>query len=349
MAKNDQLWPLLAIGGIALWAFSRRGEASSPIIGSGPLPGESQLPVVLPGEDPVLFDPIPGVVDPFPEYHTGPANVGGTVGSVVVVDPAPGEGGGQHRSGSDPAPGSGSGNVTPTWDVDPGEPWEWDRVDPWSVGLGAHKVAKEAGDSANVRVTFSNNTTDFQGNPIVWPVRIRAEIGASTGILGVGGWDDMARALGNPSSSAVTEYNAASGSSTEFLYLTVGDEPNNPKTWDVRVTMSMQGSTAAGAPNGTWHEVAKSTHQGAIETINPTGPSAYGGDLSSIWVSNNRERSQMQRLGMGQSRPPWGIAVGEVRSWPTSDRNPTLPGVKIRVRQDRKGSPIGPGYRVYAV
>ena len=217
-----------------------------------------------------------------------------------------------------------------------------------SVGLHAHKLDKYPGDLVEVEVEWNQNTTDFAGNPIDWPSSLHIELGHPTGWLGVGGWDNMNDLLGGKAGEAVvSNLGAAPGYKAWTSYMAVANVEDPGVNWDVRVTLSMEGSTADGSPDGNWSTIATATHQNAIRTLATVGEASVGGTFDDIWVYQGQR--QMKRLTMGQARPPGGIRTGEVRSWPTSNRNTTLPGVQIRVRQAGYMGRLGPGRQVVAV
>ena len=226
--------------------------------------------------------------------------------------------------------------------------------------LRTHRLARVAGDRVNVIVTWTNLTANFKDEAIRWPARILVELGHSTGVLGSGGWDNMAELLENNAHghASWTNLSARTGTHSSSLSVTIGDEPNPPQDWDVRVRLEMQGSTAAGSPDGIWAEMARETHEAGVRTIAPLAPSSPLGQIAGVRVIaaseiiHNFQGGDMQQLGMRAQRPPWGM-VGhpDVRQWPVSNRNTLLPGVGIMVRQGRvsAGSPIGPGRRMYAI
>lgn len=217
-----------------------------------------------------------------------------------------------------------------------------------SVGLYAHKLDKYPGDLVEVEVEWNQTTTDFNGNPIDWPSSLRIELGHPTGWLGVGGWDNMNDLLGGKAGQAViTGMGATPGYKAWTAYMAIPFVEDPGVDWDVRVTLSMEGSTSDGSPDGNWSTIATSTHQNAIRTLASVGEANVGGTFDDIWVYQGQR--QMKRLSMGQARPPGGIRTGEVRSWPTSNRNTTLPGVQIRVRQAGYMGRLGPGRQVVAV
>ena len=222
-------------------------------------------------------------------------------------------------------------------------------------------VVKSEGDIVNVFIAWDQDTTDYMGNPIEWPSRITAELGHTTGWAGSGGWDNMGKLLGSGQTSygygQTTVNSAYSGEHGDGFQLIMGYEPNPPQSWDIRARLEMQESDEQGNPNGVWSEVSRMSSEAAVLSEVYSGESAYGGNISGITFWNKGDT--MKRLGMRQERPPWGIAgnLTEVRQWPRSDRNPTLPGVKITVRNNAQarwlmggsGNPTGPGYRYYAV
>jgi hypothetical protein len=238
------------------------------------------------------------------------------------------------------------------------------------LGLMSHLVERENGSPVGMSVTWTNSTTDFEGNPISWPCQIIAELGHSTA-WGLGGWDNMNSLLGGSGGevSRTWPYGAANGSHVTTLEFTMGNEPNPPKDWDVRVRLFMQGSTSAGEPDGNWTEVARDTHEKGVRSIVSEGPSSLAGSISGIQIWGDDADTvyadtgyyeyyqpsagmgnTMRRLGMKQQRPPWGMdGHPDVRQWPRSNRDPNLPGVEIMVRQGGGtfGKAVGPG-RWYA-
>lgn len=226
-----------------------------------------------------------------------------------------------------------------------------------TMGLYSHKADKYPGDIVEVDVDWNQNTTDFNGNPISWPSSLLIELGHPTGLdlfgYGLGGWDNMNDLLGgNAGQAVVSSLNASSGNTSWSASLAIPNVEDPGVNWDVRVTLSMEGSTDEGLPNGQWSEVATSTHQNAIRTLASVGQAVPGGSFVGIEVSNNmvyQGQGQMRRLSMRQARPPGGIRTGEVRNWPTSNRNTSLPGVNIRVRQAGYMGRLGPGRQVVAV
>ena len=151
------------------------------------------------------------------------------------------------------------------------------------VGLMSHLVERENGQGLTASITWSNNTTDYEGNSITWPSRIIAELGHSTG-WGLGGWDNMNDLLGGSQGEAMASfpYGASSGTHTNALSLVMGNEPNPPKDWDLRVRLEMQGSTSAGEPDGVWQEVDRDTHENAVRSIRSEGPSSLAGSIGGI-------------------------------------------------------------------
>jgi hypothetical protein len=228
-----------------------------------------------------------------------------------------------------------------------------------SMGLYAHKADKYPGDLVNVDVDWNQATTDFNGLPIAWPSSMFIELGHPTGLdlfgYGLGGWDNMNDLLGGAAGSTTilgtSGAGATSGAKSWSASLAIPNVEDPGVNWDVRVTLSMEGSTAEGLPNGEWSVMDVATHQNAIRTLASVGKSNVGGWTDDIYVSNKvyMGQGQMRRLSMGQARPPGGIRTGEVRNWPTSNRNTSLPGVNIRVRQAGYMGRLGPGRQVVAV
>ena len=222
-----------------------------------------------------------------------------------------------------------------------------------SLGLRAHRVEKEAGDSVEVVVDWQQTTTNFQGIGIDWPASMRVELGHPTGFtfywdMTTGGWDNMNELLGGTGGEQTTyDLSTSPGVHSWIFNLTVGPLEDPGQDWDVRATLSMQGSTDVGAPDGSWKDIVTGTHDSALKTVATTGTSAPGGTFDDIFVYQGQRK--MRKLGMRQARPPWGFQQPEVRSWPRYNRNSMLPGVQIGVRQFRTNTAIGPGARINAV
>jgi len=271
----------------------------------------------------------------------------------------------EKTNGVNGSPINGNGN-DPIYGGIPGSPY-YGGEGPANVGgsintvqMADHSLIKSEGDIVTLFVSYFQTTTDFAGNPIDWPTRVTAELGHSTG-WGVGGWDNMGNLLGSRQSDygygQETSNEAYPGEHAPSFQLVMGFEPDPPQDWDIRARLEMQESDAEGNPNGVWTEVSRMSHEGAVVSDVYWGSSNYGGDITGLTFWNRG--NGMKRLSMGQERPPWGIAgnLTEVRQWPRSDRNPTLPGVEITVRNDAQakwmmggsGNPTGPGYRYYAV
>jgi hypothetical protein len=223
-----------------------------------------------------------------------------------------------------------------------------------SVQLASHLVSKDRGEPISVLVAWNNNTTDFAGDGIPWNFRFRVELGHSTGWGGVGGWDNMNSLLGSTKGQQwkTLESQTFGAHEAAFLALEMGNEYTEGQNWDIRVTMEAATSDDQGNPTDTWVEIARETHDSAVEYNRTWGASTYGGSLGNISVLQNRG-SAMKKLGMRAQRPPWGMIGHPDTRFPISNRNMTLPGVEVRVRQEVSargvGSPIGPGRRVYAV
>jgi hypothetical protein len=224
-----------------------------------------------------------------------------------------------------------------------------------NIQMSTHLVEKDHGEFIMALVDWENTTTDFQGVGIPWNFKMHAELGHSTGWMGAGGWDNMNKLLGGQNGDQVAFMNNVSFGEHQkaFNNLQMGIEPNDGTKWDLRVTLFANNSDEQGNPiPDSWTEVGRATHQDAVIYRREFGYSIYGGNLGNITVNQNRGGS-MRRLGMHAQRPPWGIAGMVDTRFPRSNRNMTLPGVDIMVRQDVSatgvGSPIGPGRRVYAV
>ena len=223
-----------------------------------------------------------------------------------------------------------------------------------SIQMNTHLVEKDQGDSISAVVDWDNTTTDYQGVAIPWNFKIWAELGHSTGWLGAGGWDNMNKLLGGQNGDQENFHNNFSPGSHQstFKNLQMGIEPNDGTTWDLRVTLFANNSDDQGlAIADSWTQVARETHQNAVIFRRETGYSVYGGSLGGIHVS--QRGGSMRRLSMHAQRPPWGMIGHPDTRFPLTNRNMTLPGVEVRVRQEISatgvGSPIGPGRRVYAV
>lgn len=314
MATQIQRWmPLILIGGV-LWFLSRDGSLTRANGGNGGN-GVPSNGTQAPGAG-------------------GPAVVGGSMGS-IAVDP-----------------------------------------DEYELGLFAHRVQRENGQTVDVTVPWTQTTVDFQGAPINWPVQITVNLGHYTqGFLR--NWTTMDELIGSGSGMA-TETQAQPGSHTTPFSLQMGTETDFPKDWDVEAQLFMQGSTATGNPDGIWQLIEVRRHDDAVRSIRSQGTAVIGGSIGTIGITagaigsggnddpwgnalyTNRfdipsatGNMSMKKLGLRAQRPPWGMIGHPDTRFPISNRNMTLPGVEVRVRQNVSatgvGSPIGPGRRVYAV
>jgi hypothetical protein len=223
------------------------------------------------------------------------------------------------------------------------------------VELASHRVAKDKGEGISVLVDWRNDTTDFAGNGIPWNFRFRVELGHSTGWGGVGGWDNMNDLLAGSTKGQqwrIVEGENFGAHQTVFNALEMGNELDEGQEWDIRVTMDGAVSDAQGNPTDQWIEIAVGSHEAAVEYQRSWGAASWGGSIGNIEVQ--QEGLAMRKLGLRAQRPPWGMSAGaRDTTFPITNRNMTLPGVSVRVRQEVSargvGSPIGPGRRVYAV
>jgi len=223
------------------------------------------------------------------------------------------------------------------------------------VQLASHRVAKDRGEPISVLVNWSADTTDFQGNPINWNYRFRVELGHTTGWAGVGGWDNMDDLLtGSTKGEQWKTLDSISAGSheTAFLALEMGNEYSEGQEWDIRVTMEAAVSDEQGNPTNQWQQVAVASHDAGVVYERGYGSATWGGSIGNIEVMQSGGIG-MKKLGMRAQRPPWGMQGMPDTRFPRSNRNMTLPGVEVMVRQNVSttgvGSPIGPGRRVYAV
>lgn len=205
---------------------------------------------------------------------------------------------------------------------------------PASVGAAlrsavARQITKQVGSNIQVRVDFTPDTRDPQGNLISWPYRVRVIM-------------IQARPFATDvhlETRTSSQINQASGTATAFFTFTTPDV-SDPIKFDVHV--DARPSSEAGTPLTTsWDEVAFQTEEDAVQPV--PGAADPDAQISSITVSQRLRdefafpapagRPFQYGARAAQTRPAGGFAFPEALIPPDMDvrQHRLLPGPARRL------------------
>jgi hypothetical protein len=140
-------------------------------------------------------------------------------------------------------------------------------------------VTKNPGETLNVDVEWSNQTTDFRGDPIRWPFRVLAQVGGQ-GRTFQGGAQD-------------SQFVEAGATVTTRLSVNIpSDAPAG--TYTVTVALVADDSDDQGNPGTGIVQVDSVTAPDRMVIPQQSGPAQPGGSIGSITLS--------QRLGINRRR-----------------------------------------------
>lgn len=205
------------------------------------------------------------------------------------------------------------------------------------VTASMRQMTKQIGETLTIRVHWTPQTVDAQGNLISWPYRVRCQIRHQPWVVGRFETDQV-------SGTVTTE----SPIPTLFTF----NAPDLEGILEILAFVQARPSKVDGTPdNHSWVDVDEEKLEGAYEIVagaadpdasitnieasqaRPPGGIAFGDPL----YAPRQYPQDYARATVRQGRPRGGFAFPEPNQYTRIGANPALPGTEIRVRQGDGG------------